>query len=944
MLNAFKELAKNITGEFRFDEPYCSLYAQDASVYQKKPVAVCIPKLDEDIAEVLGFARKHNFSIIPRTGGTSLAGQLVGESIILDMSKYYRTIISIDPEQRTAVVQAGVIRNDLNKELKKYDLFFAPETSTTSSCTISGMVGNNACGTRSIFYGTTREHIRSIKGFLSDGSSFNFSPLSQKELASFKQNKGLEGEIYRDIDALIKKHETTIKEAQPNASLIRDNSGYALNTLLQKGEGFNLSRLICGSEGTLAIITEVTVSLSELPKHTGIICAHFHSLSEAFKAVPKILEHHPSAIELFDRSTLNASKNNSEQSRNRFWIEDNPEAVQVIECIANDAHDLKRKLQTISEALSNTAYALPILHANEMEKVWNLRKASLGLLMGEKENKKAVAVIEDAAIPIPHLLDYVVQMQEYAKQNNIDLVIYGHASVGVIHMRPKLDLEITDDKLLFEKIAQYSAELVKQYNGSISGEHGDGRLRSKWLPWIHGKEYHQLLIKVKHLFDPNNRLNPGKITQIQPLVEDFRPTLSTEFNKEVRFNWEKESSFSAAIQKCNGSGACRKSDGLMCPSFQATQEESLSTRGRANLLRHIFSAKDPKALFNLPLIKEALDTCLSCKACKTECPASVDMAKIKSEFLNLRATKGMLSGQEKRQRMAIKKFPFLLKLQSSQPIFSHIANLNVIKKLLGVDPQRNFPHAVKPFHSQWESLQSALQKALPEKEQLRPIGLIIDLYSNFYEPHVSIATCKVLNKLGYKIFPVFLTHSPRLLISSGMLLEATEVLMKLRIQMAQLKVDHWIGIEPSETLVFRDDCSDLIGNVLPKVWLLDEFLPTPLSKQEHLKPKDETVYLHTHCHQRTLVKNTAELMLKCIPKIKVKHIESSCCGMAGQFGYQHFQLSKKIAEKGILKCVNGIDKNAIIVTAGTSCRHQFIDLSKHRPIHPIELIVQTLSL
>ena len=939
MADRAKVLNKLIQGDVCLDEETRALYAQDASVYQQLPQAVIVP-YTSDIQTIIRFAYEHNMPLIPRSGGTSLAGQLVGEGWVIDLSKHQTQIIEINVKERYAIVETGVIRDDLNRQLEPYGLLFAPETSTSNRCTIGGMVGNNACGVHSIYYGTTRDHILACSGFLSDGSAVCFQPISDETLQAKCQQSGLEGDIYRQTTALLEAHRQTIAKAHVDPSLIRNNSGYALQAMeanhAQK-RPFSMIPLICGSEGTLAVVTQIKVKLTEAPKFKGMLCPHFNDLAEAINATQLIVSFEPSAVELFDQATLDAGKHNRIQNSHRFWIEGNPKAVQVIEIYAQTSEILEQKMIQISDSLQDKAYACPRINADDYDKVWQLRSAALGLLMGKPGENKAIAVIEDAAIPLPHLSTYIQLMLAYAKQQHIGMITYGHSSVGVIHLRPELDLTQTEAQQKFKALAQYSAQQVKQFNGALSGEHGDGRLRGQWLELIYGTEFYKLLEQVKKIFDDKNILNPGKITQTPPMTAHLRPALSDAMNQQAAFDWQVQGGFSGAVDKCNGAGACRKSSGLMCPSYQATKEESMSTRGRANLLRFALSRPNPQKHLSQPLLKKALDLCLACKGCLSECPASVDMAKLKAEVLYLRAQSKALSWSEKKQNWLVEHYPQLIRLQQNNGLARNLGQSAWVKRLFDIDERRPLPQiASRSFQQCWQDQSNNADDKRPK------VGLLVDLFANHYEPHIAIDFVKLLNQLGFQVQPLLLEHSPRLLISTGLLKQAKQCLSATTSAMQAQACQHWLGIEPSEVLVFRDDAVGLIGVDHPKIELIDEWLPGVLNKAAPFKAINKKVYIHHHCHQKSLA-GVQTAFLAMIPELTVKPISVGCCGMAGQFGYRHYDVSKKIAESGLIQAVERMEDDAILVAAGTSCRQQIADFSHRQAIHPITLLVQSLN-
>ncbi len=643
------QLASKLEGELHFDAMMKSLYATDASVYRELPMAVALPKHTKDIQELISFADTNKLSLIPRAAGTSLAGQCVGNGIVVDISKYMNQILEINTNENWVRVQPGVIRDELNLFLNPYGLFFGPNTSTANRCMIGGMVGNNSCGSTSIVYGSTREHVLELKTILSDGSEVVFNTLSEKQFEGKKNGNSLESQLYQQIFKELSNTETQneILKEYPKSSVKRRNTGYAVDALLKSSvfsesdESFNFCKLLCGSEGTLAFTTEIKLNLVPLPKSKDVvIAAHFNSINESLQATVIAMKHHPTACELMDKTILDCTKENIEQQKNRFFLEGDPQVIIFIEFRSDSLHESEILANYLIKELkeNNLGYAFPIISGDQTENIWNLRKAGLGLLANIPGDKKAVACIEDTAVNVDELPEYISEFSALMKDFNQEAVYYAHAGAGELHLRPLLDLKKSEDVKLFRDISEASAKLVKKYKGSLSGEHGDGRVRSEFIQIAIGNENYNLLKRIKHTWDANSIFNPGKIIDAQPMDTSLRyePDIKTK-EIETVFNFDETGGLLRTVEKCNGSGDCRKlnfAGGTMCPSYRATLDEKDTTRGRANILREFLTQNVKDNPFNHPEIKIAMDLCLSCKGCKSECPSNVDMATLKAEFLH----------------------------------------------------------------------------------------------------------------------------------------------------------------------------------------------------------------------------------------------------------------------------------------------------------------------
>ncbi len=959
----------------------------DASIFEFPLQEWLTPDSVEALVSEVQRALAADQPITMRAGGTSLGGQAIGSGVVLDVSKHLTHILDYRPEQREVVVAPGVIQEDLNRFVAADGLRFAPDTSTANRAMIGGMIGNNSCGSYSVYYGTTREHVKSVDVILSDGSEAVFEPLSAEELQTKLSLPTLEGSIYRQVIDLLKKQGEKIVAAFPDPSIKRRNTGYALDELYRhhqpfnpNGKPFNLAPLICGSEGTLAVIKAATLNLVPLPKHRQLLCAHFDSVEAALQTVPEALAFEPAAIELIDKATLDGTKHNREQAQNRFWIEGDPAAVLVVELFDEKAEHLRRRLQKLQNwFLQQGATACPVIAPADANKVWEVRKAGLGLLMGKPSRKKAVAVIEDGAVPVSALPDYFREVQALMAELKVGCVYYGHASVGLIHIRPELDLAEDADRNLMVQIAQRNAELIKKYRGAISGEHGDGRIRAPFLPMLLGEEVYQCLIELKRAFDPKNLLNPGVIISEMPITQylraDRRPVENFAELMPPAFDWSDDLSFMDAVEKCNGAGACRKSSGLMCPSYQATREEIYSTRGRSSLLRYALTEPDPRQAMQDAELREALALCLGCKGCKTQCPASVDLAKLKSEVLYQIKRDGVGDFKERLQDWAIRHYGRLMQWGSCWPaLYNQVQNWDWVKGLLKVDQRRTLPSlaqnsAKEVWQQQWQPL---MPSHSPE------LLVLVDLYSGYQEPQIAEACFKVLHQLGIVFHPIFMRTSPRALISQGLLDEAKAALSELAEQVSHYPETKVLGLEPSEISVIMDELPDLFPElkskvqksvkksqnsqscpsncmaglgILAKTQPFESFVLQFLAENPEFdgeksligQNKLKKVWLHVHCHQKSLMSpKQVEQALALIAE-QVQVIESGCCGMSGAFGYRHYEVSEKIARQALLPAISQMQSEDILVATGTSCRHQVADLSERKALHLVEAFAKVIG-
>lgn len=896
----------------------------DASVFSFKAQELILSKCGECIST------SEFIPITPRGAGTSLGGQAIGEGVVLDFRNCNR-ILGFDPETRRVRAEPGVIQDALNDFLKPYGVRFAPDTSTSNRATIGGMIGNNSCGMYSCYWGTTREHVYRIKAQLSDGSVVWFGPLDAQQLAQKCALQNLEGHIYRTVLRLIAEHREAILSAYPDPSVTRRNTGYALDVLARDHQPFNpdgklfsLVPLLCGSEGTLVIFLEAELETVPLPEKRDMLCAHFSSLNQAFLAVaPFMKQFSPAAVELLDHATLTAAKGNAEQAANRFWLLGEPEAVLAIELFDMSQAEVEYMQQWLK---AQGAYDAPHLEGAQMQAVWALRKAGLGLLMGERTRKKAVAVVEDAAVPLRHLGAYYHDMRRWFEAHGVEAVFYGHASVGLIHIRPKLDLSQPEDKRLFEQVARFSAERVKRYRGALSGEHGDGRIRASFLRDFFGDEIYRLNVALKEAFDPDYRFNPGVIIGNMPITQNLRVDIQPQVEVDTGLDWSENLSLFDAVSQCNGAGACLKSTGrgVMCPSYQALREEFAVTRGRANLLREALVEKAPQKALQDPVLRQAMESCLACKACKTECPASVDMAALKSEW------RYQTHRQHKLERWTLKLLPHAMKVARRWPaVADFIQQRFWLKYPLKLDTSARLPK-LRPVHS--------VKNASPAPE----VVVWLDFITQTYQNPAFEALEAVLRKLEISAIVKKGGDPLRLWLSNGMLDEARVSLQAMAAMLAEYRLPI-IGLEPSEVLLCQDEAGKLGVTNMPEIQLAERWLAEHLS-EEHFKPQRRTAWVHVHCHQKAARKQQETVrLLEKIPGLSVRLLNTGCCGMAGDYGYKYPEWSRKVAEVSFLPHLQQIAPEDWLIASGFSCQHQVQLLTSLKPLHPLEAVALALK-
>ena len=1013
----FATLIPSFEGDLYFDESpehtaQRILYATDASVYQEMPIAVALPKSVADIKRLLRFAQQHNTGLIPRAAGTSLAGQVVGSGIVVDISKYFGQILDTNADEQWVRVQPGVIRDDLNAFLKPHGLLFGPETSTASRAMIGGMIGNNSCGLHSIIWGTTRDHLLEVRVVLSDGAEVAFGPLTQEQFDAKCNGENvvspLEQRLYVQFRDWLSKSDIRqhIQEGYPKPTVTRRNTGYALDAMVgfwEEGNErytnqaspslsssysfsspqFNFAHLIAGSEGTLCFIIEAKLNLLPLPpKETALVCAHFQTIRQSLEANLVALTHKCSASELVDDYILELTKTNIEQLKNRAFVEGDPKAILMVEFFDDTPAGVALKAERFVAELKakGLGYTYPILFDEDTKKPWALRKAGLSIMYNIPGNEKPANVIEDTAVDVHDLPDYIDELDQMAWENHgLKLEYSAHAGAGEIHVLPLINLKSSEGRTKFRALLLDTAKLVKKYGGSLSGEHGDGRLRGECIAFMLGPENFQLCKDVKDLWDPHNTFNPGKVVNTPPMNESLRSKADVVIPQpKTVFDFSKDGGMLELAEKCSGSGDCRKTEisgGTMCPSYMATRREHDTTRARANILRHFYSNQSTPTEQDFEAVKDVLDLCLSCKACKAECPSSVDMGRMKAEFTQQQYRE---KGVPLRARL-VGNFTSLMKMASLVPWayngFYETAPLRrIANRAVGFHPDRTMPEMAKTTLRKWwweqkkeENERIGREKrtnyapsilATSSKLQSGFVLLFADEFTNYNDVEVGKKAIQLLERLNYTVALPNHVESGRTYLSKGLVDEAQKLAIRNVTLFKDLITDETplIGLEPSAILTFRDEYPDLVPaelkadalRIAKNVFLFEEWLALEADagriNRSLFTTRTELVKVHGHCHQKALSSMIPVKKVLSLPKnYNVQLIPSGCCGMAGSFGFEkeHYDLSMQIGELVLFPAVRNAE-DAIISAAGTSCRHQIKDGTGRKAQHPAEILFDAL--
>ncbi len=944
--NGYKTaLRKEIKGDVYDDPLVLGMYATDASVYQITPIAVVCPRDESDVVRSVAIANEYNIPILARGGGTSLAGQTVAKAIVLDFSKYMNQILA--HEGNSVVVQPGVIRHELNKFLKDKKLEFAPDPATSTRATIGGMIANNSSGTKSILYGKTSDHVLELKVLLADGKIIHTKKHTPEELQSKLNSTDAEGDLYRGLMEIVTPLANEIESNYPKT--MRRVGGYAFDDFLTSGCS-DLNRVIIGSEGTLGIILEAKLHLVDLPKYKGASVVQFDKALDAIQAVTTMVKYNPSAVEVLSKTLIGYSRKNIETAGMCDFLKGDPEAIQIIEFYGDDPEEIQRRAEDMHKDLKSQGFGYAHDYYPEGETyhhIWGIRERGLGLLLGEPTDKKGVPVIEDAAIPLDDLYKFIKDVIEICHQRDVEVDYYAHASVGVIHIKPILDLRLQGDIDHFKAIADEVFKRVKFYKGSWSSEHGDGIVRSSYLSAFYGERIYAGFVQAKELFDPKFLLNPGKIVDPPPIDSHLRYGQHyKDMPFEAVYHYRAQRDFHTAVHQCSGLGACRKvSGGTMCPSFMVTHDEADSTRGRANALRLAMSGQLEGGMSNKGL-PEIMELCLSCKACKAECPSSVDMARLKGEVLQHQYDtygtpwKDKMIGRspDLARKFAGRKAGLVNLLQSLPGV------KQVLMKAMGLDLRRALPtYATKTWTSQHKASGHAIPSSDPD------IILLVDTYTQCHHPQSGMAAVKLLEHLGKKVMLLDAGCCQRPRISHGFLKEAATLVLpgieKLR-PWVEMKIPIAV-LEPGCATAWTDDIPDLINDegmaealkqIQPFESVLINVFKESRSLKSLVKPKSEEILVHGHCHQKSMYGMQAmKSVFAFWPEVQYTEIDSGCCGMAGSFGYEakHYETSKKMAERVLIPSIKNNPK-ALVLANGFSCRHQIADFAERQSIHIAE--------
>ena len=951
-----EELRRAVTGEVRFDKMTRMLYSTDASIYQIEPVGVVLPRSADDVIAVLETAHRHNLPVLPRGGGTSLAGQTVANAIVMDFSRYMRDVIEVNPDEGWVRAQPGIILDELNHKIASSGMFFTPDPSTSSRGNVGGALGNNSCGAHSIMWGKTVDNVESLDVVLSDGDRARFGALDGAQLEAKMRGESLEADIYRKLFSIGEAHRSEILARYPKIQ--RRVSGYNLDEFVG-GSDFNMARFVVGSEGTLVTITEAKLKLVPRPKLRALSVIHFHDLIESMEATVATLEMEPAAVELIGSMIIRQAKSNLAYSRITDFIEGDPEALLVVEVVAETEAELTAKMERLEARIrrDKLGYAMPrLVDPVDQAKVWDVRKAGLGLMMNVPGDAKPLPFVEDTAVAPEKLPQFVKRFDEIVQAHGTEAGYYGHASVGCLHIRPLINLKDSDGVDRMVSISDEISDLVLEYGGSLSGEHGDGLVRSPYNEKMFGSRIYDAFRDVKRAFDPRGIMNPGKIVDAPPMTESLR--ISPDYKPiEMRtgFAYAEEGSFAHAIEMCNGQGACRKVlGGTMCPSFMVTRDEEHSTRGRANALRGAMSGALPHEALTGKRMRDVMDLCIECKGCKAECPSNVDMAKLKYEFLDKYHKK---NGYSLRDRL-MGNVAFFNKMASplapltNLPLKSAIGK-ELLERYAGIDRRRELPMLASRTFRQWFRASGGSPAS---DAKLGTVLLFPDTFTNYNHPELGIAAVKVLRSLGYQVVLPQVGCCGRPMLSKGFMDKAkasaranVDSVYPYIAQGAKL-----VGIEPSCILSFSDEYADLLGGdakakaIADNTMLIEEFLL--YAQETHGASLDYTrapgkVLFHGHCHQKALVGTRAAMQaLNAIPGCDAQEIQSGCCGMAGSFGLEkeHYDISMSIGEMSLFPTVRAQQGDFELVMEGMSCRQQVEHGTGKKAKHLVEFLADLI--
>ena len=958
-----RDLEAAIEGEVRFDAISRALYSTDASVYQIQPLGVVAVKSRDDVVRTVTICAKHRCPLTMRGGGTSQAGQAIGSGLIVDTSKYFNRVLEVNPVERWARVEPGVVLDELNAALRPHGLRFAPDISTASRATVGGMMANNSAGARSVLYGKTIDHVLEQHVVLADGSLAHFRPLDRRELDELCARDSREAMCYREVRRIVCENVAEIGRRYPK--VLRRVGGYNLDALVDACAAhdpapFNMAKLMVGSEGTLGVVLEATIALVPLPAFKAVLAIQFADLLEALAATPVILTHRPSAIEVMDRFILDHTRQSAALERlKRTFIEGDPAALLCVEFYTDAKEDLPPRLDALERDLAARGFGYRYHRALDQaaqSAIWSLREAALGLSMAMKGDAKSLSFVEDTAVAPERLRAYIDNFLQMIRRHDTTAGVYAHASVGCLHVRPVINLKTEAGVRQFEAIASESADLVLAYGGALSGEHGDGLVRSCFMERMFGSVLYEAFRDIKHTFDPDGILNPGKIVDAPPLTDNLRYGPAYRSVQPVTFfDYSEHGGLPGAVEMCSGLGACRKVlDGTMCPSYMATREETHSTRGRANVLRLAMSGRIGEAGLGDEGVRQVLDLCLECRACKAECPVGVDVARFKSEFLadywrrhGTPVRAHMLGHVHQVSRWGSRLAPLSNAVARSGPV----RWLN--ERLFGMDRRRVLPAWASPaftrtFHQHRRDQRRTADRPHPT------VALFNDTFTNYYSPAIGMAGVQVLESAGLDVELAPLSCCGRPLISQG-LLAAARRQAALSVERLYPLAERGVPIvffEPSCLSAILEDVPSLLRGdaqrralrVADRSVLFEEFLESECEAGHvrlDLGAGPSRVLLHGHCHQKAGGRLApAKALLSRIPGATVVDLDAGCCGMAGSFGYarEHFEVSRAIGERRLFPAARSLQNGAVLVASGTSCRQQLADFTGTRALHAAELI------
>lgn len=950
------DLKRAIGGEVRFDRYSRILYATDASIYEKVPHGVVIPRDRDDIAAAVEIAGDYNLPILPRGAGTSLSGQATNAAIVVDCSKYLDNLVEVNEEEQTCIVQPGLVVAELNRRLEPYNLMYGPDPASLDRATVGGTIGNNSTGAHSILYGMTVDHVHTAEVLLADGTWTTLEPLTASEWETKTRRDDLEGTIYRSMINIADRYETEIERDFPKHW--RRSSGYNLDRLLQGvNEGrLNLAELFTGSEGTIGFLGEAKINLVERPKKTALAVLEFDNMIHSLEAVMPLLETEPAAIELIDKYVIDMTRDQPGYARALTWVQGDPESVLIVEFFGDTETELAHKLDQLETRIRSWGYDGPLLKTldeDEQERVWYVRKVGLGLLMSIKGDWKPIPFVEDVSVPPPQLPEFIRQFRRIVEEHGTDAAFYAHASAGCLHCRPLINLKNEEGVQMMRGIADEVVDLATEMGGAMSGEHGDGRARSEFNEQVFGPDLYRAMREMKGAWDPQNRFNPGNVVNAPKMDTNLRygPDYRTKEPATV-LSFENMGGFARAIEQCNGMGVCRNlHGGVMCPSFRATQEEADSTRGRANMLRAAINGRLPDGLASEEA-REVLDLCLECKACKSECPSQVDMAKLKYEFQHhyyqshRRPIRDYLFGHIREFNRMAAPFAPLVNLLSASPLAS------VVQERLGIAPERRLPPIQRKTFRDWFDT----HVPHPNAGRRGEVMFFADTFTNWNYPEGGKAATIVLEACGWTVRLAPNVCCGRPLLSKGFLTKA-----KQRAQdVTQAFAPHAragvpiIGLEPSCLLTFRDEVPDLLPNhpdtdaLAHQSYMIGEFLQQQAANGMEMPfaPRRRTVHFHGHCHEKTIIGAAPSLAaLRLVPEQNVQIIESTCCGMAGSFGFEasHFDVSRDIAELDLVPAVEAAAPDDEIAVSGVSCRQQIAQFTHRIPRHIVEILADAID-